>query len=90
VTRALVLWALLRGALMGFGVAFLAAALVFISPGCCTPQPDRLDGKKVAAYLDSVATVISMLEANVPEEQRALTIQRCEPINAAGLKLLSR
>ena len=84
-TRSVVLWALLRGALVGLVVAAALAA-----SGCCAPQPDRLDGKKVAAYLDSVATVISMLEANVPEEQRALTIQRCEPINAAGLKLLSR
>lgn len=27
--------------------------------GCCTPQPARLDPKKVAAFRDEIATVVS-------------------------------
>ena len=80
----------LRAGLWVAFVVVLLSLVAAVASGCCAPPPPRLDAKKCDAYLDSVATVISMLEANVPEEQRALTVERCEPINAAGRKLLAR
>lgn len=66
-------------------VSFLA-----MLSGCCAPQPARLDEKKVAAYLDAVATVVSFQEEFAPDELRSDAVKRGEEVNAAGRKLLAR